>query len=243
MGVIAKKMAAQKGPDPEDAKEPPEQPGEAPDAEDQQEGPEDQPEGAGESESPEEDAGEGGGEEGEGGPPPNVSPEEQAMYNTVVIAAQAIIYGQGSGDLVKQRVLASKGDPKELGHIAAMIVMSVQGGAKKEGKDIPTDVLFAAGQEVVADIVELAVAAKLVKPGDEEDVFKKTLFEGLRVYGNVQMATGQVSMADRHDAASQLLEIHRDDPNTKLGDLADKMMSGGGQGEPDQQQPPEEAQP
>jgi hypothetical protein len=162
------------------------------------------------------------------------------MYNTVVIAAQAIIYGQGSGDLVKQRVLASKGDPKELGHIAAMIVMSVQGGAKKEGKDIPTDVLFAAGQEVVADIVELAVAAKLVKPGDEEDVFKKTLFEGLRVYGNVQMATGQVSMADRHDAASQLLEIHRDDPNTKLGDLADKMMSGGGQGEADQQQAPEE---
>jgi hypothetical protein len=47
-----------------------------------------------EAESPEEDAGEGG-EEGEGGPPANVSPEEQAMYNTVVIAAQAIIYGQG----------------------------------------------------------------------------------------------------------------------------------------------------
>jgi hypothetical protein len=238
MGVIAKKMAAQKGPDPEDAKEPPEQPGESPDAEDQQEGAEDQPEG--EAESPEEDAGEGG-EEGEGGPPANVSPEEQAMYNTVVIAAQAIIYGQGSGDMVKQRVLASKGDPKELGHIAAMIVMSVQGGAKKEGKEIPTDVLFAAGQEVVADVVELAVAAKLVKPGDEEEVFKKTMFEGLRVYGNVQMATGQVSMADRHNAASQLLEIHRDDPDTKLGDLADKMMSGGGQGEPQQQ--PEETQP
>jgi hypothetical protein len=177
--------------DPEDATEAPEQPGEQPDVEDASESPEAQ------------DAGAQTGDAGEG--EANVSPEEQAIYETVVIAAQAMIYGKGTRDAIVQKLKLEANRPEVgIGHTAAMIAMSIRGGAQKEGKDIPDDVLFAAGQEIVADLVEVAIAAGIVKEADKEEVFKKSVFEGLRTFGESEKMQGQITPQVQQEARGAL---------------------------------------
>lgn len=208
MGVMAKQIAAASGqPDPEDAQEPPEQPGEPPDPEDQNEPPEDAS-GAGA------DTGSDGGGDG------NVSPEEQSQYEAVVIAADSMLYGKGTSEVAMQRIKASHGDPKDLGHLAAMIVMSVKGGAERQGTPISDDVLFAAGQEVVANIVELAVAAGLVTKENEPEVFKQTVFEGLKAYGDHEQARGAFTPQVRQQASTELEQLKAAHGGQTLGQVA-----------------------
>jgi hypothetical protein len=181
--------------DAEDMKEPPEKPGEAPDAEDQSEPPENDAT----DEGAEPAAGEPTSEEGS-----NVSPEEQQIYDTVVIAANSIIYGDESAKVVLQKLEAEQGSPKIIGHTAAMIALSIQGGAEKQGKQIPPDVLFAAGQEIVANLVELCIAKGLVKEADEQEVFKQSVFEGLKAFGDYEKNSGAITPEVQQQARAEL---------------------------------------
>ena len=81
----------------------------------------------------------------------NVSPEEQAIYDTVVKAALEMIYVDGNSftqilDKIKGE-MQGQGLAFGIGHTAAMILRSITTGAQQQGKDVPEDILLPAGQD------------------------------------------------------------------------------------------------
>lgn len=136
---------------------------------------------------------------------PNVSPEEQAQYDRVIIEAQGLMYTENGIKTIVQKLTSMKDRlPLAIGHTAAMLIKSVSGGLKKAGQPVEGDVLFAAGQEIVADLIEIAQAAKLVPEGEDPEVLmQQSLFEGLKVYGDTEMAGG-VDPKAQAEARAQL---------------------------------------
>lgn len=130
-----------------------------------------------------------GSEEGE--EKPNVSRREQLMYDVIMVQAHETMYSeQGVKSLVDK--LASMKDklPYAIGHTAAMMIRSVGGGLKKAGIPVEGDILLHAGTELVADITEIAVAAGMLPEAEAEAVGQQAVFEGLKIYGELDMKTG-----------------------------------------------------
>lgn len=225
MGILAKKIGK---PDPEEAGEDPkEEATESPadeQAEESQEpdesegsGPDDEGEGAAEGESS------GEGEQGEG--MANASPQEQAMYNAFVIAAETLIFQPPYRDATLQKLKDEAANPAlGIGHTAAMIALSIQGGAKKEGQDIPDDVMYAGGQEVVADLLEVAIAAGIVKQADRDKVYKEAVFQGLKAFGDHEKMSGQLTPQVQQQAKAAMQTM------TGAPQAPTAPPSGGGQG-------------
>jgi hypothetical protein len=124
-----------------------------------------------------------------------VDPQEQALYDKVMQAALTQLYGD---DTTHQGIVtALKGDPKNLaqtvGHIAAMMLRSIVGNAKKSGVEIPEDVVFNAGLEVVAEIVTIAEAMKLVDEAGGQKLFQDAIMYGTKSYGEAMLNAGEVT--------------------------------------------------
>lgn len=125
---------------------------------------------------------------------PNVSPQEQKQYDAVMLQARGMIYGDPKkpDNLIGFRTILEKlGSGKKdigvtIGHTAAMIIRSIQTGIQQQGKKVPGDILFHAGMEVVAELIEIAEAANIMSKSQEAKVKKQALFEGMRVFGIVQ---------------------------------------------------------
>jgi hypothetical protein len=186
--------------DPEDQQEAPETPGETPDAEDVAEGPEP------DAENTQENTAEGGqeepGEQGDDGS--TVSPQEQRMYDAVVTACFGIMYNDNGFKILLQKLTALRSNMGDgIGHTAAMLIMSVRGGLKQQGTDIPGDVLYAAGQEVIENLVDIAVGAKLADETDRTKLTQQALMSGLKVFGNQEVLK---STADQRAQAAQDLQ-------------------------------------
>lgn len=117
----------------------------------------------------------------------NVTPEEQAMYDKVVGNAHEIIYGPDNN--VEPTILAHlKGefggeaaqifeavDPplqnSPVDNVAAsavMLALFLDGNAEQAEIHIPDEVLFAAGQEIVEEMVTVAEAAAIHEFSEEE---------------------------------------------------------------------------
>ena len=142
---------------------------------------------------------EGSGEEEQ----PNVTPEEQAAYDKVVVGAQSMIWSEETMPAVlgKLRDFArQKGPAFAIGHTAAMILASQRANAEEAGEKLDDELLLAAGAEVVAELLEIAVAAKLVKPADEERVYNEAMPEGTRIFGEDDLKEGRIT-PERQKAA------------------------------------------
>lgn len=142
----------------------------------------------------------------------NVSPEEQAQYDIVITAARGILFGEATFKVVMDKLSGGKAEiGKTIGHTAAMVITSIKGGVEKQGREVPGDILFHAGEEVVADLIEMAVAAKLMQEADSERVTKEALFEGLKVFGEGEIAKGVTP--EKRAAAQQ--EVSEADAQSK----------------------------
>ena len=85
---------------------------------------------------------------------PNVSPEEQEAYNQFVANGHLMIYDNKTF----QRMLATlKGDdPAEaLAMASATLVKQLSDSARKQGREIPGDVLLHGGQELFEELADL----------------------------------------------------------------------------------------
>jgi hypothetical protein len=104
---------------------------------------------------------------GEAEPKPNVSPEEQKQYDNVVVAALSFLYSNGATKMVVQKLRDESKPPgtiqKAIGHTCAMVLLSVKGSIEKAGGQVSKDVIFSAGQEVIAELMTIAASAGLVK--------------------------------------------------------------------------------
>lgn len=121
----------------------------------------------------------------------NVSPQEQAMYDVTMIAARKNIYGEGKDDarfkMVLDRLSKGRNDlAANIGGIAAVTLSNIAGAAKKQGREVPGYILFHAGDELVDDLIEIALGAKLAKPDQRDELKKASMFEGLKLYGSTE---------------------------------------------------------
>jgi len=138
---------------------------------------------------------------------PNVSPEEQKIYDTVMAMALNMMYGKGATDTIMQKLGAGKDNiAGTIGHTAAMIMRSVTATAEKKGKTIPDDVIFAAGQEVVSDLVQLAVNGRLMKAEAFDSVAEAAFTEGLRIWGKQMQDSGKLTPEIQQQAQADLKE-------------------------------------
>lgn len=206
----------QNRPDPEDLQEAPETPGEVPDAEDVAEGTEPAGESAPtEDVGPDAQAGQGDDEE-----QPNVSPDEQKQYDTVVTAALHQIFDKNTVGVVLQKLQAgTKNISGTIGHTGAMILSSIKGSIENKGGQVPDDVLYAASFEVVGALCDLAISAKLMSAAQEKSVSEAAMYEGMRVWGDQMQKTGKIDPNTQAQAQADLDEagIQRDAPAPEAG--------------------------
>lgn len=140
---------------------------------------------------------------------PNVSPEEQKQYDVVTTLLTRMIFGKASFPTVLNILAHGQKDiGLAIGRQAAMLVQSVLSTVRKAGKDIPDDILYAAGQEVVENLTDIAVGANMVRSGDKDKVMTRALFEGLKIFGNNQIRAGAASPEARQKAKEDLAKLN-----------------------------------
>lgn len=90
---------------------------------------------------------------------PNVSPEEQAIYDQFVEKAFSVIYDQKTLPGILD-ALKGDGNPMEgLANTAVNVVVRVQDSAEGAGQKIPGEVIHQAGKEIIEDLSRLATEA------------------------------------------------------------------------------------
>lgn len=148
---------------------------------------------------------EGDGIHNDFGEQPNVSPEDQQMYDLVVHAAMDMMYQGTSMSTLAERLVKEKDNLSgSIGHTAAMILQSIDRTWQKQDKQMPEEVLFAAGQEIVSQLADVAVALKLVTEEDSQKLAEESLFEGMRVWGAKMQQMGEITDERQMSAQEQL---------------------------------------
>lgn len=116
----------------------------------------------------------GGEEEG------NVTPEEQAQYDTFVTNGMQLIYNEKSMPQVLQSI-AGDGDPVEgLANTVATVVMRLEDSAADKGQEISGDVKMHGATELLEQMAELAGEAGIHDYSEEE--MEGALFRALDIY-------------------------------------------------------------
>lgn len=137
---------------------------------------------------------------------PNVTPQEQAQYDTIVTGALKMIFDpKGIGQIITK--LAAGGTQQiaqTIGHTAAMILQSLEGGVKQQRKDVDPAILFHAAGDVIQSLIEVAISCKLMTPEQTDDVTKRAMFEGLKVWQTKMQADGEMTPEVSQQAASDL---------------------------------------
>lgn len=142
---------------------------------------------------------------GDGDEQANVTPEEQKVYDATVTAALGMIYSKdGFATVIKKLGGFADRVPFGIGHTAAMIMSSTKKSVEQGGGQIPDDVMFAAAQEVVGDLVTIARGVGLVKPGDEQKVGEQAFYEGMKVYGQQMQDEGKITPEVQQAAKADL---------------------------------------
>lgn len=143
---------------------------------------------------------------------PNVSPEEQAQYDAFMKQARGILMGTPDSDqsmvIVLEKLKAGRDDiGTAIGDTAAKVLRSVASGIEGKGRQVPQDILFAAGDEVVDELIEMAVAVGFMKEEQSEKIKKQAVFEGLRVYGENEIQSGKLTPEKRAAAQAEMKEV------------------------------------
>lgn len=170
----------------------------------------------------------------------NVSPEEQAIYDTVMKQAGKLIYGEGKvmpeiieslkpGDAQPtgdEQADAAKGNPAvlSLANTATQIVSKLDASAKEAGQPIPDEVLYHAGSEVVSMLAEVAEAAKLHDYSEEE--INGAFLQAVDNYRPIAEAMGRT---DQDTLKQQFGEVVAADEQGQLGSILPGLDSAANQ--------------
>lgn len=148
---------------------------------------------------------------------PNVSPEEQKQYDTVFAAALDAIYDKDRITVILHKLLSGSEKPGEsIGHTAAMIMTSLKGAVQEKNGQISDDIMFAVGQDVIGELCQIAVASKLIKESEINNVANTAMFEGMRTWGEQMEQNGELT-EDMQSIAKQDLADHGITMNQQQG--------------------------
>jgi len=168
--------------------------------------------------------------------PANVTPEEQKMYDTVVVKAMQLLYDPQRLPVILDKLKANTDNISgEIGHSAAMTMMTIYRTVQNSDQEIPEDVLYAAGQEIVSQIVDIAEAAGLVHENGAEKVAEAALYEGLRIWGQSMGQHGDITDAKQQEAAGLLHQA-----GIQQDTAGPHAAAGLSQGDQSQGQPPQD---
>lgn len=124
---------------------------------------------------------------------PNVTPQAQAMYDRVMLAARRVIFGDPNDDsrfkIVLQRLAGGKAElGLTIGQITATVIANVQGAIEKAGKQVSGGILFHAGREIIADLVDIACAYGLMTRAQTQAITKQAVDTAVATYKQAQAA-------------------------------------------------------
>lgn len=128
---------------------------------------------------------------------PKATPQMQAVYDTVMITARKIIYGTSPQDdqrfqVLVQKLKGAKGEIGDvIGQTVAVILTNVSGALQKSGRPVPPQVLFAAGRELVAEVIQIAQSAKILPPGKQTAIEQQAINAGIQAYQKGQQQPAQ----------------------------------------------------
>jgi len=154
---------------------------------------------------------------------PNVSPEEQEQYDTVVKNAREIMYtAEGK---VQEEVLTRLGTGNKpidtLAQATVWLVMLVEQDAKRNGVEIDDGVLLHAGREIMEQLIEIAEAADLHEFKEAE--IQGAWYQALDMYREAN--TGEGGRIDEEGAKAEFEELNEADKEGR----ADEVIPGFGQ--------------
>ncbi len=167
-------------------------------------------------------------EQGGGEEQPNVTPEEQAQYDQFVDNALSAIYDEKSLPQIIEN-LKGDGNPVDgLANTAVGVVVRVQDSAEQAGQEIPPDVVFNAGSEILEDLANLAGKAGIHEFTPEE--IEGAAFQAMDIYREMK---GRDGGAERPQIVEDFNQIVALDQAGRLDEVAPGLTEkygGAGQG-------------
>ncbi len=135
--------------------------------------------------------------QGGGGEQPNVSPQEQGIYDQFVNNAFSAIYDEKSLPSIIES-LKGDGNPVEgLANTAVGVVVRVQDSAEQAGQALPPEVVFQAGVEILEDLADLAEKAGVHDFTPEE--LEGATFQAMDRYRELKGDDGASSQEAKED--------------------------------------------
>lgn len=144
------------------------------------------------------------------------TPEEQALYKQVVENAVEVIYPKGDDMLAPKLIEALQAGENPVMNLALAAVSVVRGlkeSARAAGQDIPDEILYYAGSEVIEVIAEAAEAAKIAEYSEED--LERALFIAADIYREQAAAAGEI---DEDEAKAEFAELQQADAEGRLDD-------------------------
>lgn len=152
-------------------------------------------------------------------------PQAQAQYDAVMKQALGIIYGEQSKNMVLQKLQGGAEDlPLAIGHTAANVLQSVVGGIEKQGRSVPKPVIAGVAQEIVAELMEIAIAAKLMEEGQAKEIAPQAMAAAKAEYAKLQ--GGQQSSPQGQQPAQAGGPMPPQAPPQTQGIIASRMGAG-----------------
>lgn len=136
---------------------------------------------------------------------PNVTPEEQQLYDTFVDNAFSAIYDDKSLPRIIES-LAGDGNPVDgLANTAVSVVARVEDSAEKAGQVIPPDVVFSAGVEIIENLADLAEKAGVHVFTPEE--LEGATFQAMDLYREMKGRDGGAARPQIVDDFNKIVEL------------------------------------
>lgn len=147
----------------------------------------------------------------------NVSPEEQALYETTVLNALAIIYAgddEKPAPKVIEALSASENPIMNLATAAVSIVTYLVQSAKEHGSPIPDEILYHAGTAIVEELAAIAEREGIHEFTEEQ--IEQAFYQALDMYRTAGEQSGDVDP----EALKQGFEVVRQaDAEGRLDDV------------------------
>lgn len=171
----------------------------------------------------------------------NVSPEEQEAYDMYVNNAMEIIYPSVEQASVSPQILMQlKGEwPPELTEMmasleepltgepldniaatAAVITMMLEGSAASAGQDMPDEVIFHGGAEIVEELVDLGEELGLFELDDQQ--VEQAFYRAVDIYRQV---SPRMDDAAKQSLTAEFEQVVAADKEGRLGEIIPGMES------------------
>lgn len=105
------------------------------------------------------------------GQEPNVTPEEQAIYESVIYNAMTILYSDKTMPHVLTILKNASSPPEGIAQVINFVGTKIYDSAKQQGVEIPDDTLMYAAQEISGLVIEIGEEAGIFKNLSKDDIF------------------------------------------------------------------------